>query len=66
MCGLLPRQQLSKLKDTFATIDITDTELERLAEIDDEKEMAYDSIRQTKENITYFLEHQLDLISFCH
>jgi hypothetical protein len=66
MCGLWTRQQLSKLKNTFAPVNITDTDLARLAEIDEEKGMAYDSIRQTKENILYCLDNQLDLISFCH
>jgi hypothetical protein len=36
--------------------DIADDRLQQLAEEDDEKEMAYDSIRQIKENIAYCLD----------
>lgn len=66
LSGLLDRNQLTKLQSLFAPIEITDEKLEQLQEEDDEKEMAYDSIRQTKENIDYCIYNNLDLISFCH
>jgi hypothetical protein len=66
MCGKLNRKALLELFEKFKDINITDEQLEELLEEDEEKEMAYDSIRQIKENISYCLEHDLELISFCH
>jgi hypothetical protein len=66
LCGVWGREQLTVQQDRFSAIDITDEQLEELAEADDEKEMAYDSIRQIKENVTYCLEKQLGMITFCH
>ena len=64
--GLLNNIDLIAFRQKFDSIDITDELLEKLSEEDDEKEMAYDSIRQTQNNISYCLENGLDLISFCH
>ncbi|MDR3715583.1 MAG: hypothetical protein P4L51_22465 [Puia sp.] len=66
LCGVWNREQLTVQQDRFSAIDITDEQLQELAETDDEKEMAYDSIRQIKENVTYCLEKQLGMITFCH
>jgi hypothetical protein len=66
LAGLLNKTQLTQLKDTFATVEITDELLQDLADDDQEKEMAYDTIKQTKQNILYCLQHNLELISFCH
>jgi hypothetical protein len=66
LCGLWPKEQLIIEQKRFAPINITEEDQERLVEEDDEKEMAYASIRQTKENINYCLDNQLSLISFCH
>jgi hypothetical protein len=66
LCGVWDREQLTVQQDRFSAIDITDEQLQELAESDDEKEMAYDSIRQIKENVTYCLEKQLCMITFCH
>jgi hypothetical protein len=66
LCGVWDRQQLTVQQDRFSAIDITDEQLQELAETDDEKEMAYDCIRQMKENVTYCLEKQLGMITFCH
>jgi hypothetical protein len=66
LSGLLNRTTLIALQSKFNAINITDEMLEKLFEEDDEKEMAYDSIRQIQENITYCLNNNMDLISFCH
>jgi len=66
LCGLWPSEKLLELRELFAPVTIADDELRRLAEEDDEKEMAYDSIRQIKENITYCIDNKTSLISFCH
>jgi hypothetical protein len=66
LCGVWDREQLTSQQDRFSSIDITDERLQALAEADDEKEMAYDSIRQIKENVAYCLEKQLGMITFCH
>jgi hypothetical protein len=66
MCGILNRKALLELFEKFKDINISDEQLEELLEEDEEKEMAYDSIRQIKKNISYCLEHNLELISFCH
>lgn len=66
LCGLISSSQLSALKVLFENINITDQMLETLLDEDEEKEMAYDSIKQIKENISYCVEKDLELISFCH
>jgi hypothetical protein len=66
LCGILNRKALLELSEKFRGINISDEQLEELLEEDEEKEMAYDSIRQIKENISYCLENNLELISFCH
>lgn len=66
MVGLLLPERLAALQKTFAPIEISDADLERLQEEDDEKEMAYDSIRQIKMNIDHCVEKGLSLLSFCH
>jgi len=66
LCGLWDREQLTVQQKRFSSIEITDDQLHRMAEADDEKEMAYDSIRQIKENIAYCLDNQLSMITFCH
>ncbi|AEW00263.1 hypothetical protein A4D02_23320 [Niastella koreensis] len=66
LCGLINKGQLSALKTQFENINITDEMLEALLDEDDEKEMAYDSIKQIKENISYCIGKDLELISFCH
>lgn len=66
LCGLWDREQLTVQQRRFSSIDITDDQLAQLAEEDDEKEMAYDSIRQIKENIAYCLDRQQSMITFCH
>jgi hypothetical protein len=54
------------LEEKFRPVVITDEMLQNLLEEDDEKEMAYDSIKQIKDNISYCLKNNLVLISFCH
>jgi hypothetical protein len=66
MHGVLHKAELLLLKEKFQHIDITDDQLEELLEEDEEKEMAYDSIRQIKENILFCLDNDMQLISFCH
>ena len=66
LCGLWDQQQMIIQRERFSSIDITDDQLLQLAEADDEKEMAYDSIRQIKDNIAYCLGKQLSMITFCH
>ncbi|HEY0271567.1 MAG TPA: hypothetical protein VGC22_00220 [Chitinophaga sp.] len=50
----------------LAPVEISYAMLAEPAGEDDEKEMAYDSIRQLRETIAYCLEHNLALLSFCH
>lgn len=64
--GVLYTADLLLLNEQFKNITITDEELSELYEEDEEKEMAYDSIRQTKENVRFCLENNLTLLSFCH
>ena len=64
--GVLFTADLLQLKQQFSTITITDEALEDLLEQDEEKEMAYDSIRQIKENVHFCLDNNLALLSFCH
>jgi hypothetical protein len=66
LCGLWDRAQLTVQQQRFSKIVITDEQLQQLAEEDDEKEMAYDSIRQIKDNIAYCLDKQVSMITFCH
>jgi len=66
MCGLWDRAQLTVQHQRFASLDISDDQLKQLAKEDEEKEMAYDSIRQIKENIAYCLDKELSMITFCH
>lgn len=66
LSGLLNREALLSLNAQLAGINITDEILEELLEEDEEKEMAYDSIRQIKENVSFCLSNNLDMISFCH
>jgi hypothetical protein len=66
MCGLINKNELLTLKTQLAGIVITDEMLDKLLVEDEEKEMAYDSIRQIMENVSYCLEKDFDLISFCH
>jgi hypothetical protein len=66
LSGLLNRADLISLQQKFISINITDDMVTKLLEKDEEIEMAYDSIKQIKENISYCLENSLDLISFCH
>lgn len=51
--GVLYTADLLLLDEQFKNITITDEELSELYEGDEEKEMAYDSIRQTKENVRF-------------
>src|SRR5205814_2019724 len=64
--GLVKTPKLLLLKEEFARIEITDDMLEELMDEDEEKGMAYDSIKQLKENISFCLINNLELISFCH
>ena len=66
LSGLLDRNLLTKVQSLFAPVEISDEMLKQLSEEDDEKEMVYDSIRKTKENIDYCIYNNLELISFCH
>lgn len=66
LCGLWPSEQLLRLREQFASVTISNDELQHLAEEDDEKEMAYDSIRQIKFNIAHCIDNKTSLISFCH
>lgn len=66
VCGIVQEKELLELQTAFKDIHITDEQLEQLLEEDDEKEMAYDSIRQIKQNVAYCIENNRQLISFCH
>ena len=64
--GILYTPELTLLKEKFRDITITDEMLVELLEEDDEKEMAYDSIRQIKDNVLFCLDNNMELLSFCH
>ena len=66
LAGILNKMEINTLFQKFTSIEITDETIEKLSEEDDEKEMAYDSIRQIKENLSFCLKNNLNLISFCH
>ena len=66
MAGLLNRRALEDVARQFNGIEISQELLDALQEEDDQKEEAYDSIRQIKRNVEYCLENNLELISFCH
>ncbi|PZR24766.1 MAG: hypothetical protein DI535_21060 [Citrobacter freundii] len=66
MHGVLYKADLLELKEKFKNIEISDEQLDELLEEDDEKEMAYDSIRQIKANVLFCLENDLELLAFCH
>ena len=66
LCGLWSSAMLAGLKQTFSSVVIAEATLQRLGEEDEEKEMAYDSIRQLKANISHCLQNKQNLISFCH
>lgn len=66
LTGVLNKTNLVTLQQKLMGVAITDDMLEALSEEDEEKEMAYDSIRQIKENVSYCLDNGLELISFCH
>jgi len=64
--GFLDKDDLIALEPKFSAIHITNDMLEKLLDEDEEREMAYDGIRQIKENITYCIKNDINLISFCH
>lgn len=66
LSGLLEKSDLIALQPKFNAINITEDMLEKLLDEDEEKEMAYDSIKQIKENITHCIKLDMELISFCH
>jgi len=66
LAGLLDETALIRLQEQLKAITISSEMLEQLAEEDDEKEMAYDSIKQLQENVDYCLANELTMLSFCH
>jgi hypothetical protein len=65
MCGLWNREQLTIQQERFSSINITDTQLKHLTDEDDEKEMAYESIRQIKENMPLVFDRRFAVVTSC-
>jgi len=66
LTGLLNRQALLQLQQQLAGIDITDEAIEALMDEDEDKGLAYDGIQEVKNNVSYCIANNFDMISFCH
>jgi len=66
LAGLLDKPALKTLLSQLEGIVISDELIESFAEEDEEKEMAYDSIRQIQDNVSFCLSNDLAMLSFCH
>lgn len=71
MIGLLPYSRLLKIQKEMQHINISDDYIEDLWENgeddeDEDKACAYEHIKGFQNNVNFCVEHQLDLISFCH
>ena len=63
--GLIQKQGLIALQEKFKDIQINDEMIEKLSD-DVEKEIAYNNIKLIKSKVSFCLENDLELISFCH
>lgn len=66
LTGIVYNADLVEIKEQYQHITISDDTIAELEDTDFEKGMALRHIKGILKNIDYCLEHQLDLISFCH
>lgn len=68
MISLIDQDQLRHLASLLEKVHKTKEEIEALIEDDDDEErgFAYEHIMGLKENISFCLNNQLDMIAFCH
>lgn len=68
--GLVNLDQLKELKRKLGSVSIADNKIEELLNADDsdaeEKGFAYEHLVGLITNIDYCIQHNLDMISFCH
>ena len=65
MISLIDQDRLKHLDSLLENVHKTKEEIEAMIE-EDEKGFAYEHIMGLKENITFCLNNQLDMIEFCH
>ena len=65
MISLIDQERLKHLASLLEKVHKTKEEIEAMIE-EDEKGFAYEHIMGLKENITFCLNNQLDMIAFCH
>ena len=65
MISLIDQDRLKHLDSLLEKVHKTKEEIEAMIE-EDEKGFAYEHIMGLKENITFCLNNQLDMIAFCH
>ena len=65
MISLIDQDRLKHLASLLEKVHKTKEEIEAMIE-EDEKGFAYEHIMGLKENITFCLNNQLDMIAFCH
>ena len=65
MISLIDQDRLKHLDSLLENVHKTKEEIEAMIE-EDEKGFAYEHIMGLKENITFCLNNQLDMIAFCH
>ena len=68
MISLIDQDRLKHLASLLEKVHKTKEEIEALIEDDDDEErgFAYEHIMGLKENISFCLNNQLDMIAFCH
>lgn len=68
MISLIDQERLRHLASLLEKVHKTKEEIEALIEDDDDEErgFAYEHIMGLKENISFCLNNQLDMIAFCH
>ena len=65
LIDLLDKKRLERLASLLAKVHKTENEIDALIE-EDEKGFAYEHIMGLKENITFCLKNDLDMVVFCH
>jgi hypothetical protein len=66
LIGLMRRPQLQELADRLSIAGITREKLIALAGEADDDDFTCDHLMGILENIRYCLQHDLDMVSFCH
>lgn len=66
MIGMISNKNLKALYDQLPEIELSDDELEKLYDEDDDKACAYENIKGLKDNLKFCMDNGMDLVSFCH